>query len=106
MTIAREDHAGIPPTAVGGIPSTAASWTKSGMKQFISNIADFGMDTITLTGPLPAKLQAVRAAGFSQIMLLARDIVGHEAGVEAAIRAVRESGLRVTGFQVLRDFEG
>jgi sugar phosphate isomerase/epimerase len=76
------------------------------MKQRRSNIDDFGMDTITLTGPLPAKLQAVRAAGFSQIMLLARDIVGHDAGVEAAIRTVRESGLRVTGFQVLRDFEG
>jgi sugar phosphate isomerase/epimerase len=76
------------------------------MKQRRSGIDNFGMDTITLTGPLPAKLQAVRDAGFSQIMLLARDVVGHDAGVEAAIRAVRESGLRVTGFQVLRDFEG
>lgn len=76
------------------------------MKHLRGGIDDFGMDTITLTGPLPAKLRAVRAAGFSQIMLLARDIVGHDAGVEAAIRAVRESGLRVTGFQVLRDFEG
>ena len=27
-------------------------------------------------------------------------------GVDAAVRAVRDSGLRVTGFQVLRDFEG
>ena len=76
------------------------------MKLYRSSIDDFGMDTISLTGPLPAKLEAVRAAGFSQIMLLARDIVGHDAGVEAAIRAVHESGLRVTGFQVLRDFEG
>lgn len=76
------------------------------MKQRRSSTDDFGMDTITLAGPLPAKLQAVRAAGFSQIMLLARDIVGNDAGVEAAIRAVRESGLRVTGFQVLCDFEG
>lgn len=70
------------------------------------NIADLGMDTITLAGPLEAKLQAVHAAGFSQIMLAARDIVGHPDGVDAAVRAVRASGLRVTGFQVLRDFEG
>lgn len=76
------------------------------MNQFVSHIADFGMDTITLTGPLAAKLRAVREAGFSQIMLMARDIVGHEAGVENAIRIVKSSGLRVTGFQVLRDFEG
>lgn len=70
------------------------------------NIADFGMDTITLAGPLEAKLQAVRHAGFTQVMLSARDIVGHPLGLDAAVQAVRDSGLRVTGFQVLRDFEG
>ena len=76
------------------------------MSQFTGNIDGFGMDTISLAGTLPAKLRAVREAGFSQIMLSARDIVGHEAGVEAAVQAVRDSGLRVTGFQVLREFEG
>jgi sugar phosphate isomerase/epimerase len=70
------------------------------------NIRDVGMDTISLAGPLPAKLQAIREAGFSQVMLSAKDIVGHEQGVDAAVHAVRTSGLRVTGFQVLRDFEG
>ena len=70
------------------------------------NIDQFGMDTITLAGPLEAKLRAVRAAGFTQIMLQARDIAGHPDGEEAAVAAVRDSGLRVTGFQVLRDFEG
>ncbi len=70
------------------------------------NVADFGMDTISLAGPLEAKLKAVRDAGFTQIMLAAKDIVGHPDGLEAAVAAVRTSGLRVTGFQVLRDFEG
>jgi len=70
------------------------------------NIEGFGMDTITLAGPLEAKLQAIRDAGFSQVMLSARDIVGHPQGLDAAVRAVADSGLRVTGFQVLRDFEG
>ncbi len=73
---------------------------------YSANIRDFGMDTISLAGPLEAKLRAVREAGFSQIMLSARDIVGHPDGIEAAVAAVRSSGLRVTGFQVLRDFEG
>jgi sugar phosphate isomerase/epimerase len=76
------------------------------MSQFTGNIDGFGMDTISLAGTLPAKLRAVREAGFTQIMLSARDIVGHEAGVDDAVRVVRQSGLRVTGFQVLRDFEG
>jgi len=67
---------------------------------------DFGMDTITMAGPLEHKLAAMRDAGFTQVMLKANDIVGHPAGTDAAVRAVKASGLRVTGFQVLRDFEG
>lgn len=69
-------------------------------------IDGFGMDTITLAGPLEAKLAAMREAGFQQVMLSARDVVGHPGGLQAAVQAVRESGLRPTGFQVLRDFEG
>jgi sugar phosphate isomerase/epimerase len=76
------------------------------MTQRLGNFDDFGMDTITLAGTLQAKLQAVREAGFTQIMLNARDVVGHAEGLDAAIALVRNSGLRVTGFQVLRDFEG
>jgi sugar phosphate isomerase/epimerase len=64
------------------------------------------MDTITLVGPLEGKLRAIKAAGFTQVMLNATDIVSHPGGEEAAVAAVRASGLRVTGFQVLRDFEG
>ena len=70
------------------------------------NLDHFGMDTITLAGPLEAKLHAIRKAGFTQVMLNAGDIVGHPGGEDAAVAAVRASGLRVTGFQVLRDFEG
>jgi sugar phosphate isomerase/epimerase len=70
------------------------------------NLDHFGMDTITLAGPLEAKLAAIRAAGFTQVMLNANDLAGHPGGASAAIEAVRRSGLRVTGFQVLRDFEG
>src|SRR5262245_38295895 len=70
------------------------------------NLENFGPDTITFAGSLEAKLRAVRAAGFTQIMLSAGDIAGHPDGEEAAIEAVRASGLRVTGLQVLRDFEG
>jgi sugar phosphate isomerase/epimerase len=70
------------------------------------NLEHFGMDTITPAGSLEAKLHAIRGAGFTQVMLNATDIVGHPDGEAKAIAAVRSSGLRVTGFQVLRDFEG
>ncbi len=69
-------------------------------------IRGFGMDTITLAGSLESKLGAIKAAGFDQVMLSARDIVGHPGGVQEAVAAVKASGLRPTGFQVLRDFEG
>ena len=76
------------------------------MRQIEGDFDDFGMDTISLAGPLEAKLAAIRGAGFSQVMLAARDLVGHAQGWRAAVAAVKASGLRVTGFQVLRDFEG
>ena len=70
------------------------------------NLSNFGMDSITLAGPLEAKLRASRAAGFSQIMLWARDLAGHPGGLDEAVRLVRASGVRVTGIQVMRDYEG
>lgn len=69
-------------------------------------LSSFGMDTITMAGPLESKLEAMKAAGFSQVMLMARDLVGHPGGVPAAVKAIQASALRPTGFQVLRDFEG
>jgi len=71
-----------------------------------ATMADFGMDTISLSGSLEGKLKAMADAGFGQVMLSAKDLTQHPNGVEAAVQAVQQSGLRVTGFQVLRDFEG
>jgi len=70
------------------------------------NLEHFGMDTITLAGSLEDKLAAMASAGFTQVMLSARDLTSHPGGVQSAVAAVKASGLAVTGFQVLRDFEG
>jgi len=70
------------------------------------NLSNFGLDSITLAGPLAARLAACRAAGFSQIMLWGRDLAAHPGGIEDAVKLVRESGVRVTGIQVMRDYEG
>ncbi len=67
---------------------------------------DFGMDTASLAGSLEAKLAAVRDAGFAQVMISAGDVVAHPEGTAAGVRAVRQSGLRVTGLEALRAFEG
>jgi sugar phosphate isomerase/epimerase len=39
-------------------------------------------------------------------MISASEVVGHPGGVDDGIRAVRNSGLAVTGLETLRDFEG
>ncbi len=70
------------------------------------NFADFGMDTASLAGTLEQKLDDIARAGFRQAMLSATDVAGHAAGADAGVRAVRASGLRITGFEALRDFEG
>jgi sugar phosphate isomerase/epimerase len=67
---------------------------------------DFGMATASLAGSLETKLAAVQGAGFSQVMIAASDVVAHPGGTAAGIRAVRSSGLEVTGLEALRDFEG
>jgi len=37
----------------------------------------------------------MKAAGFAQVMLLARDLVGHPEGWRAAVQRSSDSGLRV-----------
>jgi sugar phosphate isomerase/epimerase len=76
------------------------------MSRFAGYLDDFGIVTTTLAGPLGVKFDAIRSAGFSQVMLDARDVVNEVGGLESAARAVKASGLRVSGLQCLRDFEG
>jgi sugar phosphate isomerase/epimerase len=70
------------------------------------NYNDFGIDSVSLAGSLETRLAAARQAGFSQVMISADDIVGHPAGTAEGVRTILESGLRVTGLEALRDFEG
>jgi sugar phosphate isomerase/epimerase len=66
----------------------------------------FGLDSATLAGPLETRLTAAREAGFAHVMISASDVVCHPAGIEGAVGAIRSSGLRATGLEALRDFEG
>jgi 2-keto-myo-inositol isomerase len=70
------------------------------------NLSNFSLDTITMAGSLESKLDAAASAGFTQITLWAKDLVGHPDGYQAALNEVRLSGLRVNAIQVMRDYEG
>jgi len=66
----------------------------------------FAMNTNTLAGTLEEKLRAVKAAGFGAIVLSGADLVGHPDGIDVAVEFVTASGLKVSAFQMLHDFEG
>jgi sugar phosphate isomerase/epimerase len=70
------------------------------------NFNDFGIDSASMAGSLETRLAAARQAGFAHVMISASDIVGHPVSTTAAVRVIRDSGLRVTGLEALRDFEG
>jgi sugar phosphate isomerase/epimerase len=66
----------------------------------------FAMNTNTLAGTLEEKLRAAKAAGFGAIVLSGGDLVSHPDGLDVAVELVTGSGLRVSAFQMLHDFEG
>jgi sugar phosphate isomerase/epimerase len=70
------------------------------------DMSRLAIDTVTLSGPLEDKLAATRDAGFGGVEIWAKDLVAHPKGVTGAVAAIRASGLRVTSFQLLRDYEG
>lgn len=70
------------------------------------NRARLGLDLACLAGSLEERLAAAEAAGFSQVMLWARDLVNHPGGYRAALDCVHASRLRVTGLQLMRNYEG
>jgi sugar phosphate isomerase/epimerase len=76
------------------------------MSHYSANIDDFAMDSRSMAGPLEARLKAARDAGFTQITLSAADLASYPGGADAAVAAVQASGLRVSVFQTLADFEG
>src|SRR5437763_14460310 len=70
------------------------------------DLGHFAIDTVTLAGPLEDKLRVIRDAGFGGVEIWAKDLVTHPGGVPGAVAAIRSSGLRVAGFQLLKDYEG
>jgi 2-keto-myo-inositol isomerase len=70
------------------------------------NISRFAMNTATIAGTLEEKLLAMSDAGFSKIELWSKDLVDHPGGVEGGVKTIRESGMTVANFKLLRDYEG
>ncbi|OCX67360.1 3-keto-5-aminohexanoate cleavage protein [Thioclava sp. SK-1] len=61
--------------------------------------------TVSISGSLPEKLDAIAKAGFSGIEIFEQDFIAHDGGPRDVGRMIRDHGLDITLFQPFRDFE-
>ncbi|NVK41131.1 MAG: sugar phosphate isomerase/epimerase [Oceanospirillaceae bacterium] len=69
-------------------------------------VPHFAISSLSLTGSLEQKLAAIADAGFDAIELGALDLSGSSSGVGGAIECIRNSGLRISALQEIKDFGG
>ncbi|MBT9371692.1 bifunctional sugar phosphate isomerase/epimerase/4-hydroxyphenylpyruvate dioxygenase family protein [Rhizobium sp. CSW-27] len=62
--------------------------------------------TVSISGDLPEKLQAIAKAGFTGVEIFENDLLVHDASPKEVGRMVRDHGLEISLFQPFRDFEG
>ena len=62
--------------------------------------------TISLSGTLEDKLEAVAAAGFDAVQIFENDLLYYEGTARSAHNIAHALGLTIDAFQPLRDFEG
>ncbi|WP_337271161.1 bifunctional sugar phosphate isomerase/epimerase/4-hydroxyphenylpyruvate dioxygenase family protein [Oryzifoliimicrobium ureilyticus] len=62
--------------------------------------------TVSISGELPQKLQAIAAAGFDGVEIFENDFLAFDGSPRDVGRMVRDLGLEITLFQPFRDFEG
>lgn len=62
--------------------------------------------TVSISGELPDKLQAIAKAGFDGVEIFENDFLAFDGSPRDVGRMVRDHGLEITLFQPFRDFEG
>ncbi|MXN63930.1 TIM barrel protein [Stappia sp. GBMRC 2046] len=62
--------------------------------------------TVSISGNLSEKLEAISAAGFDGIEIFEQDFIAHDGPPRDVGRQIRDMGLEITLFQPFRDFEG
>ena len=61
--------------------------------------------TVSISGNLVEKLEAIASAGFDGVEIFEQDFLTHDGAPEDVGRMVRDHGLEITLFQPFRDFE-
>ncbi|KJZ19045.1 bifunctional sugar phosphate isomerase/epimerase/4-hydroxyphenylpyruvate dioxygenase family protein [Loktanella sp. S4079] len=61
--------------------------------------------TVSISGSLPEKLEAIQKAGFDGIEIFEQDFIAHDGSPRDVGNMIRDMGLDITLFQPFRDFE-
>ncbi|MGR3508373.1 MAG: bifunctional sugar phosphate isomerase/epimerase/4-hydroxyphenylpyruvate dioxygenase family protein [Sulfitobacter sp.] len=61
--------------------------------------------TVSVSGSLPEKLEAIASAGFDGIEIFEQDFIAHDGSPQEVGKLVRSMGLEIMLFQPFRDFE-
>jgi len=62
--------------------------------------------TVSVSGSLPEKLEAIASAGFDGIEIFEQDFIAHDGSPAEVGKMIRDMGLEISLFQPFRDFEG
>ncbi|WP_162975759.1 sugar phosphate isomerase/epimerase family protein, partial [Pseudomonas aeruginosa] len=62
--------------------------------------------TVSLSGTLPEKLEAIAAAGFDGVEIFENDLLHYDGSPRDVRRLCADLGLEILLFQPFRDFEG
>jgi 4-hydroxyphenylpyruvate dioxygenase len=62
--------------------------------------------TVSISGELPEKLEAIAKAGFAGVEIFENDFLAFDGSPKDVGKMVRDYGLEITLFQPFRDFEG
>jgi 4-hydroxyphenylpyruvate dioxygenase len=65
-----------------------------------------GIATVSISGNLEEKIEAIAAAGFTGIEIFEQDFIADTRSPKAVGQRIRDAGLEVMLFQPFRDFEG
>src|SRR5258706_10354996 len=69
-------------------------------------IMKYSIATVSISGALDSKLQAIAAAGFDAVEIFESDFVSFDGSASDVAKICRDLGLSICAFQPFRDFEG
>src|SRR5467141_5420946 len=80
--------------------------TRANHKYGMSPTMKYSIATVSVSGTLDKKLQAIAAAGFDAVEIFESDFISFDGSASDVAKICRDLGLSICALQPFRDFEG